>query len=155
MFKGGKLTFKGEDSVTKKKKSKKDKKEKKEKKKRKREAEEDAEPEIVTGSGRIVSSGKSIHGMETVFKDECEIGDTLLVTHPVSLVLEEQPITGILSQRSMSVNDKFSQDLVSTMTYQIRKDGEALRRKAERDAEKDGEVLGDLGQDEVRMSCNW
>ena len=49
----------------------------------------------------------------------------------------------------MSIAENFSQDLVSTMTFQIRKDSEALRKKAERDAEKDGEDLNELGQDEV------
>ena len=150
MFKGGKLKFKGDEDGSVKKKSKKDKKkDKKEKKRKKERGEEEIEPEIITGSGRLVTSGKNVNGMETLFKDECEIGDTLIVQHPVSLVHEQQAITGILSQRSMSIDENFSQDLVSTMAFQIRKDGEALRKKAERDAEKDGEVFADLGQDEV------
>jgi len=150
-IKGGALKFKNEDGPVIAKKDKKSKKDKKKEKKKRKEQklEESIKPDIVEGSGRIVSSGKSIHGMETVFKDQCEVGDTLIVWHPVSLMNEEKVITGILSQRSMSTNENFSQDLVSTMAFQIRKDSAALRRKAEIDAEKDGENLSELAQDEV------
>mmetsp|Transcript_18103 Transcript_18103/g.24267 ORF Transcript_18103/g.24267 Transcript_18103/m.24267 type:complete len:221 (-) Transcript_18103:232-894(-) len=92
---------------------------------------EDAEGvPMVAGSGRIVSSTITVHGFETKFKDELEVGDTLMIHHAVSLEVEMRVVTGILSQRSCTLHQAFSKDLLSTTDYHIRKDSLKLQEKA-------------------------
>ncbi|PHJ19226.1 hypothetical protein CSUI_006941 [Cystoisospora suis] len=137
--KTGSLCFKGRGSL-------KDEK-KKERKKRKhssskrhdenREDEEEneqrEEAEEIEGEGRIVSSGCTIQGFETKFMDQCETGDVLMIKHPQTLQIEKKIICKILTNRSMTVMDGFSTDLVSTTTFAIRKKGKILRKKAKTD----------------------
>lgn len=136
--KTGSLCFKGRGSL-------KDEK-KKERKKRKhssskrhdenRDGEEEherEEAEEIEGEGRIVSSGCTIQGFETKFMDQCETGDVLMIKHPQTLQIEKKIICKILTNRSMTVMDGFSTDLVSTTTFAIRKEGRILRKKARTD----------------------
>ena len=86
--------------------------------------------ETIPGDGRVVSSGTTLQGMETRFKEQLAIGDVIMVRHPQSLLVEERIVTGIMSQRSLTVHSPFSSDFVSTTEYVIRKDSERLWHKA-------------------------
>jgi len=79
-------------------------------------------PETIMGEGRIVSSGTTIQGMETRFKEQIAISDTLVVRHPQSLLIEERIVTSVMSQRSLTIHSPFSSDFVSTTEYSVRKD---------------------------------
>lgn len=88
------------------------------------------ETEECSGSGRIVSSGVTIHGFETKFKEEVHIGDALILFHPKALEDESRIVVAILSQRSLSINAPFSTDVASTTAYRIRKESVFLVAKA-------------------------
>lgn len=78
--------------------------------------------EFKKGEGRIVTFGTTVQGMETRFKDEVGIGDLIEIRHPQTLALEGRIVTGISSQRCLSVHEPFSTDLVSTTDFTISKD---------------------------------
>ncbi|GIX64279.1 uncharacterized protein BcabD6B2_37140 [Babesia caballi] len=73
----------------------------------------------VVGSGRIVSSGNTIQGFETKFVGEVAVGDTLIVKHPRTNTNEERTVESILSNRTLSVGEAFSSDLITTSVYII------------------------------------
>lgn len=76
------------------------------------------------GTGRILTSGKAIHGKDTFFMKDLKLGDELIVTNPTSLVKETRKITAILSDKSIGVNEPFTVDLVSYSQYEFRKQNE-------------------------------
>ncbi|CAE8640676.1 unnamed protein product [Polarella glacialis] len=94
--------------------------------------EKDAEDDvpIVKGSGRIVSNTTTVHGFETKFKDEVEVGDTVMLHHPISLEVEMRLVMSVLSQRSMVLHQGFSKDCASTCEYHVRKDSLKIQEKA-------------------------
>ena len=73
------------------------------------------------GDGRIVCSGVTVQGMETRFKEQISVGDIIQITHPQTLTREQRIVSGILSQRSLTLESPFSSDFVSTIEYTIRK----------------------------------
>lgn len=92
--------------------------------------------------GRIVSSGTTVQGMETRFKDELEVGDVILVRHPQSLMMEERMVVGVVSQRSLNVDRPFSSDFVSTADFSVRRESLTLKHKsASTNAVKKEELL--------------
>ena len=86
-------------------------------------------PEMKEGEGRVVCYGTILQGMETKFKEEIEVGDTIIVRHPQSLQLEERIVVGVISQRSLTLDSSFSSDFVSTTAYCIRKDSDLFKAK--------------------------
>ncbi|XP_055389019.1 uncharacterized protein LOC129618240 [Condylostylus longicornis] len=82
------------------------------------------------GSGRLVTTGTTVQGFETKFKEEIEVGDAIILFHPSLLIEEERIVVGVLSQRSLTLHEKFSNDIASTTAYKIRKDSTLLRQKA-------------------------
>eukprot|EP00357_Protocruzia_adherens_P018849 CAMPEP_0115008412 /NCGR_PEP_ID=MMETSP0216-20121206/21905_1 /TAXON_ID=223996 /ORGANISM="Protocruzia adherens, Strain Boccale" /LENGTH=217 /DNA_ID=CAMNT_0002375831 /DNA_START=14 /DNA_END=667 /DNA_ORIENTATION=+ len=82
-----------------------------------------AEPEIVVEhcSGRILSSGATIHGKETRFRSEVEVGDYLIIVHPTTLQKEERKIMLVLSDRSVAINEAFSSDLITSVDFDVKK----------------------------------
>eukprot|EP00413_Alexandrium_margalefii_P007246 CAMPEP_0204524202 /NCGR_PEP_ID=MMETSP0661-20131031/7250_1 /ASSEMBLY_ACC=CAM_ASM_000606 /TAXON_ID=109239 /ORGANISM="Alexandrium margalefi, Strain AMGDE01CS-322" /LENGTH=361 /DNA_ID=CAMNT_0051529939 /DNA_START=47 /DNA_END=1134 /DNA_ORIENTATION=+ len=137
------LTFKGEDGHAKKKRRAQKELEipgqpKEEEGDAKVEEGEEAVP-MAQGSGRVVTSHVTVHGFETKFKDELEVGDTLIIHHAVSLEVEMRIVTGILSQRSCTLHQAFSKDLVSTTDYHVRKDSLKLKEKAKATIEDTGD----------------
>mmetsp|Transcript_25870 Transcript_25870/g.59700 ORF Transcript_25870/g.59700 Transcript_25870/m.59700 type:complete len:226 (-) Transcript_25870:100-777(-) len=162
-IKRGGLNFKGEDDKSRKKRQKKHAQEAPDLdgSRRAAEAEEEAqklvqqeedEVPLRSGSGRISSSTTTLHGFETSFKEEAEVGDTVLLHHPTSLEVEERIVTGILSQRSMIIHQPFSKDVISTMEYYIRKDSLKLQQKAKAQIEEgqDPEELQDAAAKELQ-----
>lgn len=117
---------------------------------------ESEEVPVVEGAGRIVTTTNTIHGFETKFKEELEVGDTVMIHHPVSLEVEMRVVTGILSQRSATVHSAFSKDLVSTMEYHIRKDSLKLQEKAKAQLEEgdDPELLQDAASKELQRQLD-
>mmetsp|Transcript_20822 Transcript_20822/g.26966 ORF Transcript_20822/g.26966 Transcript_20822/m.26966 type:complete len:212 (-) Transcript_20822:1827-2462(-) len=77
----------------------------------------DDEVSIQEGSGRIISSGTTIHGYETKFTRELCAGDALLIQHPQTLVDETRLVTMVLSDVSIAISSPFSSDLVSTTAF--------------------------------------
>ena len=108
-------------------------------------------PDVKQCEGRVVSNGTTLQGMETKFKEELEVGDVILVRHPQSLQMEERVVTGILSQRSLTVHNPFSSDFVSTTDFWVRKDSDILKHKLARKAQAGGmkkeEIVGDNEDD--------
>jgi hypothetical protein len=139
---GGALRFKGESEKKHKKKHKKEKRErKKEKRDRKRSRHDSGEsdgadtggassssgaataappPEevkILVGTGRFLSSGTAVQGVETQFQAELKVGDALIVRHPSTLQEETRIVTMVLSSISISVSSPFSTDLISATAF--------------------------------------
>lgn len=84
-------------------------------------ADTDANSVRLTGTGRIVSSGNTVQGFETKFVEEIGLGDVIIVKHPTSNAYEERTVQSILSNRTLCVDDAFSNDLITTSVYFIRK----------------------------------
>jgi hypothetical protein len=84
-------------------------------------------------TGRVVVSGTTIQGLETKFKEEIEIGDTIIILNPQTHKLEERVVTVVMTNRSLMISEKLSSDFVSTVTMDVRKDSIKLRRQVEAD----------------------
>jgi len=85
-------------------------------------------PELKLCEGRVVANGMTLQGMETRFKEELHVGDCIILRHPQSLHMEEQAVLNILSQRSLTLQQPFSSDFVSTTEFWVRKDSQMLQR---------------------------
>ncbi|KAK1442865.1 hypothetical protein BgAZ_303830 [Babesia gibsoni] len=95
-----------------------------------------------SGTGRIVSSGNTIQGFETRFVEEVSVGDTITVRNPISNEHEERTVQAILSNRTLCVDDAFSNDLITTTAYLIRKPAAQEDNKEKPDQrEKEGKKL--------------
>ena len=77
----------------------------------------DDEIVIVSGSGRITSSGNTIQGHDTKFEDELSPGDAIIVFHPQTLRDETKIVRMVLSNLSIGISSAFSSDLVSTAPF--------------------------------------
>jgi len=75
-------------------------------------------------TGRILTSGKSVHGKSTAFRSELKLGDELIVTNPTTLLKEKRKITAILSDQSAGIDEPFTIDLVSFSQFELRKQNE-------------------------------
>lgn len=74
------------------------------------------EPEF--GSGRLISSGTAISGIEgTKFTHELSHGDILIVNHPNTLVDEVKTISMVISDVSLAIDTSFSSDLSTSVTF--------------------------------------
>lgn len=117
---GGALSLKGLGAL---KKTKKDKKKKHKKhKKRSRPVDDgDNDDEVILvqkrGTGRLVTSGTTVHGKDTKFMDELSIGDAIIITHPTSHQDETRIVTMVLSNMSISISSPFSSDLISSTSF--------------------------------------
>ncbi|CAK0808094.1 unnamed protein product, partial [Prorocentrum cordatum] len=104
-------------------------------------------------TAQVVNS-TTVHGFETQFKEELEVGDMLLVHHPHSLEVEGRIVTGVLSQRSCTLHSAFSKDISSTTEYHIRKDSVKLKQKAKEQIQQAGtddpEALQDATSQELQ-----
>merc|ERR1719310_1134934 len=112
---------------------------------------------VIEGAGRLVSSSVTLHGFESKFKEQLEVGDTVMIHHPVSLEVEMRVCTGVLSERSATIHQAFSKDLVSTMDYHIRKDSLKLQEKAKTQLEEEGgdaEGLQDAASRELQRQLD-
>ena len=78
----------------------------------------------VDGTGRILTSGSTVYGKNTLFFKEIKIGDALFVKHPTSLKDEIRVVKMILSDISISLSSSFSSDLISNQMFCILKQPE-------------------------------
>ena len=77
-------------------------------------------PEIVvlTGTGRISTSGTTVQGHEgTKFMRELRAGDAVVITHPTTLCDETRLVKMVLSDSSMGISSAFSSDLISRTLF--------------------------------------
>ncbi|KAH0485065.1 MAG: uncharacterized protein KVP18_004938 [Porospora cf. gigantea A] len=82
----------------------------------------DSHVDPVEGAGTLVTTGNHVHGFDTAFLDICKPGDGLLVFHPKTLVIESRVIVAVLSQRSLTVNEGFPDDIFTKTKYHVRQD---------------------------------
>ena len=83
---------------------------------------ENAAPEeikIVSGTGRMTSSGTTILGHDTLFMSELTHGDAIIVTHPSTYVDETKIVRMVLSNISISISSAFSTDLITTSPFRF------------------------------------
>ena len=113
------------------------------------EEEEEEQIRILSGSGRITSSGTTIFGHETRFSSELAVGDAIVVSHPQSLVDETKIVRMVLSNVSISVSSAFSCDLVSTAAFRYVKAPKPKRGQAEASSSSSG--AGGGTEEEQRM----
>jgi len=118
---------------------------KKEKKAKKEDEDEedDGPAPVMDGTGRVVCSRVTMQGFETKFKEECAVGDTIIVQHPTSLVEESRIVVAVLSQRTLTLSEAFSTEWSTQSVYEIRKDSIALQKAAEREERKRKREAGD------------
>ncbi|CAJ1347766.1 unnamed protein product [Effrenium voratum] len=110
---------------------------------------------VLPGSGRIVTNTTTVHGFETKFKDELEVGDTIMVHHPTSLEVELRMVVSVLSQRSCVLHQAFSKDCASTSEFHIRKDSLKIKEKAKAEIEEDNpELLQDAASRELQRQLD-
>jgi hypothetical protein len=77
------------------------------------------EIKIVSGTGRLTSSGTTILGHGTLFMNELSHGDAIIVTHPSTYADETKIVRMVLSNISISVSSSFSTDLISTAPFRF------------------------------------
>lgn len=110
--------------------------------------------EETAGSGRVVSSGVTIHGFETQFKQEVDVADRIILFHPKSLQDESRFVVAILSQRSLTLDSPFSTDVASTTAYRVRKESVLLAAQASaalgKPAERNGESTAAGDKEELQ-----
>lgn len=83
---------------------------------------EDARAEeikIVSGTGRLTSSGTTILGHGTLFMNELNHGDAIIIMHPSTYADETKIVRMVLSNISISVSSAFSTDLISTAPFRF------------------------------------
>jgi len=100
-------------------------------------------------TGRVVVSGTILQGLDTKFKEEIEIGDSVIIMNPQTHAIEERKVTAVMTNRSLNIAEKLSSDFVSTVTLEVRKDSIKLRRQveAERRIKEEGRVKEEDGGD--------
>lgn len=80
-------------------------------------ANEDQEIVVRTGTGRITSSGTTVHGHGTEFMSQLSVGDAIIITHPTTLQEETKIVRMVLSNVSAGISSAFSSDLISTTSF--------------------------------------
>ncbi|KAJ8601790.1 hypothetical protein CTAYLR_006811 [Chrysophaeum taylorii] len=80
-------------------------------------ASEEEEMKVQVGTGRLSTSGTTVHGFDTKFMDELVVGDAIIVTHPTTLTEETRIVKMVLSNASISISSPFSSDLSSTCSF--------------------------------------
>eukprot|EP00931_Biecheleriopsis_adriatica_P012297 TRINITY_DN113429_c0_g1_i1.p1 TRINITY_DN113429_c0_g1~~TRINITY_DN113429_c0_g1_i1.p1 ORF type:complete len:236 (-),score=65.76 TRINITY_DN113429_c0_g1_i1:33-692(-) len=119
------------------------------------EEEQEEDVPVVPGSGRIATNTTTINGFETKFKEEVEVGDTIMVHHPTSLEVEMRMVVSVLSQRSAVLHSAFSKDCASTVEYHIRKDSLKIKEKAKAEIQEENpELLQDAASRELQRQLD-
>eukprot|EP01031_Cornospumella_fuschlensis_P029331 gene29331-35407_t len=75
------------------------------------------EVSVQNGTGRITSSGTTIHGHGTDFMAQLSNGDAIIITHPTTLQEETKIVRMVLSNVSIGISSAFSTDLISTTPF--------------------------------------
>lgn len=112
-----------------------------------REDTQSSEIKILDGTGRITSSGTTVHGHENSrFMEQFSPGDAILITHPTSYREETKIIRMVLSNISMGISSAFSSDLITTTAFKFIKapkedtpteDSEGTKKSTKKDVEEE------------------
>mmetsp|Transcript_18224 Transcript_18224/g.30563 ORF Transcript_18224/g.30563 Transcript_18224/m.30563 type:complete len:219 (-) Transcript_18224:2369-3025(-) len=84
-----------------------------------------------TGTGRITSSGVTIHGHDTDFMSQLTPGDAIIIIHPSSLQEETKIVRMVLSNVSIGISSPFSSDLISTCSFRYLKAPKDTQREVD------------------------
>jgi hypothetical protein len=76
------------------------------------------------GTGRIITSGTTVHGKESKFMSQIKSGDFIIIQHPTTFQKEERELVVVLSDKSASLKTPFSSDLISFSQFDFRKKAE-------------------------------
>ena len=93
----------------------------------------------VDGQGRLLTSGSTVYGKDTLFFRQVKIGDALLVKHPTSMKEEVRVVKMILSDISISLSSSFSSDLISNQKYSILKRPEMSQEAREAQVQQEAQ----------------
>lgn len=85
--------------------------------------------DIINGAGRIVTIKNTIQGFDTKFIDELKVGYQIILKNPTSLQIEKKTVTSILSNRTVLVDEEFSNDISTACKYYINKKVANLNEK--------------------------
>ncbi|ETB58693.1 hypothetical protein YYC_03839 [Plasmodium yoelii 17X] len=85
--------------------------------------------DIINGTGRIVTIKNTIQGFDTKFIDELKIGYQIILKNPNSLQIEKKTVTSILSNKTVLVDEEFSNDICTACKYYINKKVASLNEK--------------------------
>ena len=73
------------------------------------------------GSGTITTSGRTVHGLDTKFREEIEKGDSFIIENPLFKTIEERAVTLILSDKSILLEEPFLEEYSSFVAFAVRK----------------------------------
>jgi hypothetical protein len=68
---------------------------------------------ITEGTGRVLSSGRTLHGERTQFLKELKVGDKIIVTLPDTLQKFDGVVMMILGDKSAQLSKPLSQDVIT------------------------------------------
>ena len=108
--------------------------------------------ERIDGKGRLLTSGSTVYGKDTMFFRQVKIGDALLVKHPASMKEEVRVVKLILSDISISLSSAFSSDLISNQSYCILKKPQLSKEAQEAQVKQEAQEKLDK-QDNVSNSA--
>ena len=72
-------------------------------------------------TGKIITSGKAVHGSETTFNKELEVGDFIIIDNVSSGEQERRKVNMVLSLRSCGIEEPFSTDIINKQDFLYQK----------------------------------
>ena len=91
--------------------------------------------DAVQGTGRVVTSSRSVHGKDSKFMTEVKNGNTLLFFNQTTKETDEAIISMVFSDKSQSLKEPMASNVITYSTFQIKR--------------KDEEVEEDMNTDEI------
>eukprot|EP00347_Sterkiella_histriomuscorum_P023174 403335669 len=91
------------------------------------------EQPVQKGAGKLITSGKAVHGTDTSFQQDLDIGDFIIIEHPQTQAQERRKVNMVLSNRSCGIEEPFSEDLINKCDYLFQK--KPKLRERERDVD--------------------
>lgn len=82
------------------------------------------EQPITIGTGKLITSGKTVHGFETNFPDQLSLGDFIILMELEGDRLvekERRKVNMVLSARSCGIEEAFSEDLIDKSEYYVQR----------------------------------
>ena len=76
---------------------------------------------VQRGQGKLITSGKAVHGTETQFNKDLEVGDFLIIENTATGEQERRKINMVLSGRSCGIEEPFTEDIMSKHDYLFQK----------------------------------
>ena len=82
------------------------------------------EQPITIGTGKLITSGKTVHGFETNFPEQLSLGDFIILMELEGDRLvekERRKVNMVLSARSCGIEEAFSEDLIDKSEYYVQR----------------------------------